>query len=135
MVPALIRDSFLGRAIYIISGRRLLPYPEERPDFVLPARYDLKARDRLSTATSSRHPTTPLTPPHGRRSDAHTLVGVEHPEEKKRRDEDVEKQQRHSSTDGHPGGADNNFDVVDWYGPDDPECPMNVRFVQALILS
>ncbi|KAJ3528909.1 hypothetical protein NM688_g7930 [Phlebia brevispora] len=35
----LVRDSFIGQLIYYASGRRLLNYPEDRPDFVLPERY------------------------------------------------------------------------------------------------
>lgn len=40
LVPAVVRDSFLGTLVYALSGRRVFRHPEELPNFVLPAKYD-----------------------------------------------------------------------------------------------
>ena len=37
--PDVIRESFVGQLIYRLSGRRVLRYQEENPDFVLPDHY------------------------------------------------------------------------------------------------
>lgn len=34
-----VRESFVGRIIYHVSGRKLFTYPEEQPDYVIPAKY------------------------------------------------------------------------------------------------
>lgn len=34
-----VRESFFGRSIYHLSGRKVFNYPEEHPDYVIPSRY------------------------------------------------------------------------------------------------
>lgn len=46
----ILRESMLGEAANRLSGGRLLPFPEQRPDFVIPERY--LASPSLSPATT-----------------------------------------------------------------------------------
>lgn len=46
----ILRESMLGEAANRLSGGRLLPFPEQRPDFVIPERY--LASSPLSAATT-----------------------------------------------------------------------------------
>ncbi|EGW30874.1 multidrug resistance protein 7 [Spathaspora passalidarum NRRL Y-27907] len=39
MVPTLIRDSFVGRLAYQLSGHKYFSYPEEHPDYIVPEKY------------------------------------------------------------------------------------------------
>ncbi|GBL47849.1 hypothetical_protein [Candidozyma auris] len=34
-----VRESFFGRSLYHLSGRKVFTYPEESPDYVIPAKY------------------------------------------------------------------------------------------------
>jgi DHA1 family multidrug resistance protein-like MFS transporter len=122
-IPDLIRESFVGQLIYRGSGRRWFQYIEDRPEFVLPGRYK----------EAMRRASMPDTTVGGRASEAQTLVDPPAP----RAANDVEKQ--HNKIARREGGgnievgdemhdeADKDWlNIVDWYGPDDPECPMNV---------
>ena len=40
----LVRDSFIGQLVNRISGGRLLPYADQRSDYVIPERYLAKAK-------------------------------------------------------------------------------------------
>jgi len=54
----IIRESTVGEIINLISRGRLLPYPDQRPGFVIPERY-LLSRDETSPtpgASFSTHP-------------------------------------------------------------------------------
>lgn len=134
MVPDLVRDSFLGRTIYLLSGRRLLQYPEERRDFVLPKSFEtpshLRTRPTTSSevrpASSSGSSSSSVTA-NPRQSEATAVADQPRPQ-------DIEKQQKHF-VDGAPSSQtaehdadDQDPNVVDWYGPDDPECPSNWSF-------
>jgi MFS transporter, DHA1 family, multidrug resistance protein len=135
MAPLLIRESFFGRIVYVSSGRRIFNYREERPDFVLPERYD-------SGVAKMRHRTPPLPEPtpteeptldDRRRSEAPTLVDPGSKRQSK--DGDVEKQQRRTlETETQEVCKHPDTDVVDWYSSDDPECPMNVRNLSTLLV-
>ncbi|EMD67587.1 hypothetical protein GGP41_007461 [Bipolaris sorokiniana] len=55
MVSALIRDAPIGQILRYLTNNRLLQYPEERPDFVIPAAYTQHTRPlpkRLSSEFS-----------------------------------------------------------------------------------
>lgn len=39
----LLRETFLGKTLRLFSGKRLLQYPEERKDFVVPEQYKLSS--------------------------------------------------------------------------------------------
>lgn len=137
-VPAVVRDSFLGTLVYFLSERRLFRHPEERPDFVLPEKY-AKACQDLPTQQGGDSDASSQT-----RSDAATVVDSSRSE----RDSDgnnrtaetssqttarpssdnvdLEKGQKGKVSQKETVTEDNN--IVDWYGPDDPECPRNWSF-------
>jgi DHA1 family multidrug resistance protein-like MFS transporter len=121
-VPDLIRESFAGQLVYYVSGRRWLRYAEERKDFVLPSRYQ-EAMRRSSMPNTA-----------GRVSEAPTLVDASAP----RAANDVEKQHNKIARREGGGAIDvgdaqhdevdtEELNIVDWYGPNDPACPKNVR--------
>ncbi|GAA5967513.1 hypothetical protein JCM11641_000571 [Rhodosporidiobolus odoratus] len=86
MVADVLRDSTFGQIANILSKGRLFPYEDQRPDYVVPARYLNRASSEVSDApfprTISEAPTyassTPISSPAG----GSTLVnepGVCHP--------------------------------------------------------
>ena len=48
----LVRDSFIGQLVNRASGGRLLPYPDQRSDYVIPERYLAKAKSDPHVSTS-----------------------------------------------------------------------------------
>jgi len=66
-MSALIRDAPIGQIIRYVTGNRFLLYPEEQPDFQIPAAYNRHIRPlpkRLSTSSTSAAPTVePEGPP------------------------------------------------------------------------
>lgn len=133
-VHSIVRDSFLGDVVRLVSRRRLLRHPEEYPDFVIPdsklaANIDVGGARRPSAQVDSESSTLNERAPrdslsdgsataHGHgRSDA-AFSAAPNAEKGKANVEQVERQ---------PDDNDNGGPViVDWYGPDDPECPRNV---------
>ena len=163
-VPDIIRDSFFGQIIYHASGRRLLQYPEERPDFILPERY---AHTRPPRSSRTASPTPEVTGPshsastsasirdeekkekqrysvaegtaEGTVDEEGTIAGDgeedgDRPQESMLADEyfhsppihDVEKAQFAAEEAQRIEAAHHNHNIVEWYGPDDPDCPLNV---------
>jgi MFS transporter, DHA1 family, multidrug resistance protein len=171
-VPDLVRESFLGQFVYYISGRRWLQYAEERPDFVLPMRYQkaqqIRDNEKSSSSTPARHtrPGRDRPPPRlstssnasaaqrtstPRRSEAATLVDADHEHNRPPQPSDTEAAAPPIGGDPADGPVPGNdaekqkvgaskeeerekwddqdwLQMVDWYGPDDPEHPMNVSF-------
>ncbi|KAJ7128081.1 major facilitator superfamily domain-containing protein [Mycena filopes] len=62
MVSDLFRDSTIGQIINYASNGRLLPYPEQRPDYVVPKRFLLPSSQRQLDATASDEATKVGTP-------------------------------------------------------------------------
>jgi DHA1 family multidrug resistance protein-like MFS transporter len=52
----LIRDSTVGQIINTLSAGRLLPYADQRPDYVVPARYNLPGTSATSTICGNQTP-------------------------------------------------------------------------------
>ena len=111
MVADLIRDSTVGQFINYVSSGRFLPYPDQRPDFVVPTHF------------------LPPSTPEWDVSDAVTLCG------------DAEQKKSGTSTPALPrqdtlvidekeismklgqGTVLNDPNIVGWYGEDDPDNP------------
>ncbi|KAJ7241016.1 major facilitator superfamily domain-containing protein [Mycena haematopus] len=129
MVQDLIRDSTIGQIVNYVSGGRLLPYPEQRPGYVVPKRFllpsssDRKESDELAFA-----------------SDAATLCGDDKtkdvsklsspPDTEIKREStittlaaDVESQKQVEDDTAVPDPY-----LVDWDGESDPENPRNWSF-------
>jgi MFS transporter, DHA1 family, multidrug resistance protein len=128
MVSDLIRESFVGQLVYRLSGRRAFQYAEEKPGFTLSERYT--SREKPGPVPSTRPPSE-SDPAGPRRSEAATLVG-----EPESNTNDVEKGNKVGRPSHPTNGSEEEprseedeetwRNTVDWYGPDDPECPMNV---------
>ncbi|KAJ7286873.1 major facilitator superfamily domain-containing protein [Mycena rebaudengoi] len=117
MVQDLIRDSTVGQIINYISGGRFLPYPEQRPGYVVPRRFLLPSSERKNLDAVA--------------SDATTLCGDMQASTPNKRDsastlaEDVEslKQVDHFTPLPDPY-------LVGWDGDSDPENPRNWSFAK-----
>ena len=110
-VPDLIRDSVIGQLIYHGSGRRLLQYTEERPEYIPRLQHETKPNPRLSGATAV----------------SNALDNNEKNAERKENPDSAEAPKADTRRDVENGTYEHHSDlVVDWYGTDDPECPVNV---------
>lgn len=145
--PDLFRASFVGQLIYYASGRKVLRYREEKPDFVVPERYLTPPSRRFSSTEQSdsvtiddreRRTSTFKTskneavvhevaaPPavHSPQAQEST-VGREYLHHG-----DVEKAAFAGTAEGVPDKpeAEPAYDpyLVEWYGPDDIDNPYNV---------
>lgn len=143
-VPDLIRESALGQLIYYGSGRRLFRYAEEKEDFQVPEQYARADVKEKSIAPSSDDATLNNRPSGSMRrrnsgqsrtseqtsSDrASTFVEKETALHSKKADDPEEgmlppEVQQDEVEEVRNAKAKAN--LVDWYGPDDPESPMNV---------
>lgn len=105
MVADIIRDSTIGQLINSISNGRFLPYQDQRPDYVVPARFS-----------------TPLDV-----SDASTLCDDEREQKKSGTSTPMTVLQKEETLDEKDISmkldkmADPN--IVGWYGDDDPDNP------------
>ncbi|KAK4704006.1 MFS transporter, DHA1 family, multidrug resistance protein, partial [Phenoliferia sp. Uapishka_3] len=103
----IIRDSTVGQILNAVSKGRLLPYPDQRPDYVIPARY-------LSTNASTE------SAPVSRRPSAATLVDSQIVLQESPVDVEkgVEKPVAEFEEPANPF-------LVTWDGPNDPDNPRN----------
>jgi DHA1 family multidrug resistance protein-like MFS transporter len=121
MVQDLIRDSTIGQIINYLSNGRVLPYPEQRPGYVVPKHFLLPSSERSDSDAVA--------------SDAATLCGDKTKEESKtssppdtemKREStastlavDLESQQKHlDEATAFPDPY-----LVGWNGDSDPENP------------
>jgi DHA1 family multidrug resistance protein-like MFS transporter len=95
--PLIVRVQFVGQVINAVSNGRLLPYPEEEPGFVLPPQYQQHDKG-ASPQPRPRPGVMGETPVSEVPTPCHTPV---------------------------TGEAEANPNLVTWYGPEDPENPMN----------
>lgn len=144
-IPDLIRESTLGQLIYYGSGRRLFRYVEEKEDFQIPEQYsrapvkeksiapssdDTTLNDQAGGSLRRRNSNQSRTSDQTRLSDpASTLVEKENARPPKKVDDPEERMlppevQQDEVDQVRDSKA--NANLVDWYGPNDPECPMNV---------
>ena len=114
MVADIIRDSTVGQFLNFISNGRLLPYQEQRPDFVVPAHFS--------------SPSTPSTPGWDA-SDAATLCGdvsqkksgASTPVTVLTREDTIVVDEKELGMKLDSETSDPN--LVSWYGGDDPDNP------------
>lgn len=132
----ILRESTVGEILNRVSGGRILPYPDQRPDFVIPKRYLATSSPPSGSAPITRAASS-ATLAADRNSVASGVTAAGHGG---RADVEVEKANRPQSDatlEAGPepieGGAEKSpetkgFQVVDWYGEDDPENPRNWSF-------
>ena len=140
----LVRESFVGQLIYHLSGRRFLQYAEDRPDFELPEKYAVLSRNGNRT-NGANSETATLVPESkqdekSKRPESGVSVSTTTPEpiqSNRLTESNMAAQQANPPTDVEKGKSnvihrktevDNPY-LVDWYGPNDPEYPRNVRFI------
>lgn len=137
----IIRESTVGELLNRASGGRILPYPDQRPDFVIPERY-LASSTPASTSTS-----TPVT----RVPSAQTLADADKASiasgvtatvaRTKIAVEKVDSVDSDATLEAGPAQIDTavidkslantkGFQLVDWYANDDPENPRNWSFAK-----
>ncbi|GJE98392.1 MFS general substrate transporter [Phanerochaete sordida] len=149
--PDILRDSLFGRIVYYASGRHLFRCPEELPGFVLPTRYAghpenlAPSANRPASPSLSSHPSQVGSAPDAeeRRTSKAPLLDdatTEHAEKNESHMPHRESGMAHEVLHLHPHDAEkgdiaamereeerinSNPNIVDWYGPDDPESPAN----------
>ncbi|KAJ6783443.1 hypothetical protein PWT90_01690 [Aphanocladium album] len=122
----LIREAPLGQAIRLLSGNKLLQYPEERPGFQLPPEY-LETLSQNEKSASSQTLTEESTPSVADQSDSSESLKNE---EASYNDDTVEAQRqlalaRTKSAPIAPQKTADGIVLVDWYTTDDPANPQN----------
>ncbi|CAN6629736.1 fluconazole resistance protein 1 [Trichomonascus vanleenenianus] len=123
MVSSFFRDSFWGRLIYHLSGKKLLIHPEEEPGYVIPDKYlGGNVATEVSIEKSSRPPsehqknTGPVEEAVLARTGTITTVRSL-PSDHNENENDNSKQE---SSDGS-----DEYIMVTWEGDNDPENPYN----------
>lgn len=116
-----VRDSFFGRMVYHGSGHRLFNHKEERPDYVVPAKY--LGESEVAEFNESKKSTEGNTEGIAEGSAGSSSSTLSQPEAKDEKDaENAEKDE-------------NDHIMVDFDGPDDPENPYNWPLWQKVIFA
>ncbi|KAG7409466.1 Caffeine resistance protein 5 [Fusarium oxysporum f. sp. rapae] len=110
-----IRDAPLGQILRFVTNNRLFKYPEERPDFEIPAAWSrlLSEADLGHVChTGTETPFTIVNPT----SDQNTIEGP-----------DIESKtiDYNGDIDAAPNATENGVILVDWYSDQDPANPQN----------
>lgn len=133
----ILRESTVGEILNRISGGRILPYPDQRPDFVIPERYLATfSPASASTPITRVASATTLEDRHSAVSGvtATAIHGKAAAEKEK-----VDGPQSDLMLEAGPQPTETvleqlpdtkGFTVVDWYGDDDPENPRNWSFAK-----
>lgn len=114
----LVRDAALGQLLRLISPK-LAPYPDERPDYVVPPKY-LVGPSGTATPAQKRH--SGDGGPAMTRGSSETLVTGPNGEDPEKGPKDEAPQKPKAIV----GPSGEKYVLVDWDGPDDPERPMFV---------
>ncbi|KAK9341808.1 hypothetical protein V1522DRAFT_418072 [Lipomyces starkeyi] len=100
----IIRASFGGEIIHLLSGGRLLQYPDQQPGFIVPSTFGVRVADDVAQLSS---------------------LGRNGPEAALKLAEDkLDFESDYSSSSSAASTLAPSY-IVDWYGTDDPENPRN----------
>lgn len=146
------RESTVGELLNRVSGGRILPYPDQRPDFVIPERY-LATSSPASTSSSSPVTRTPSSATLCAKEDISSSDAVSAPTTTSEKKSDIithptstgidvekfDTVRSEATLEAGPelrvnGGGEKvepdtkGYQLVDWYGDDDPENPRNWSF-------
>ena len=132
----ILRESTVGELLNRVSSGRILPYPDQRPDFVIPERF-LATSSPASTSTPiTRVPSTEtLADKASTVSEATTTIATR----TNIAIEKVDTVQSEATLEAGPEPVETaidksvntkGFQLVDWYGDDDPENPRNWSFAK-----
>jgi MFS transporter, DHA1 family, multidrug resistance protein len=127
----ILRESTVGELLNRASGGRILPYPDQRSDFVIPERY-LATSSPASTSTPiTRVPTSETLADKASVASAATAFRTNVAVEK------VDTVHSDNTLEAGPSEAaiekaidTKGFQLVDWYGDDDAENPRNWSFAK-----
>jgi DHA1 family multidrug resistance protein-like MFS transporter len=97
------RDSTVGQCLRLLGGKHIIRYPEEHPNFELPAQY-LQEKPATLDQPEKREPRTPSEIEDGRVSSEHTSQQI---------------------TPTNSNTVEENHTLVTWYSDDDPDNPHN----------
>ncbi|VVT58120.1 uncharacterized protein SAPINGB_P006047 [Magnusiomyces paraingens] len=144
MAPDLIRDSVAGNLINWLSNGKLLPYPEQRPDFVVPDKYLTDPPQVLQEKLASLSPTASLEQPspalfttRSQESPSISSSSLRKEEEESPRVYEAVDEERDlgilpqksldplAQPDDSRSIDHGQFIVVDWYDLNDPDNPQN----------
>ncbi|WWC64926.1 uncharacterized protein I303_107540 [Kwoniella dejecticola CBS 10117] len=127
-----LRESFAGQVIRAITGSRLLPYPDELPDYVLPNRYRFHEKTTQDAPSDSQRPSDHpfhernLAP--GENAEQHGRLSTTSDNS----DTTLVVDERLVTRQGGQGIPPDKIkelmgksEIVTWYGPEDPENPLN----------
>lgn len=142
--PALVRDSFFGQFVYHTSGYRFFRHADELPESSISSRFAEPFDQKLS-ATSSRTATIAEEPREDKRpslreedsDDRRQLETVVEDDAESGRTKcdktnvDIEKGEVAASEKIEVERTPSNSRLVDWYGPEDSDNPMNVSIYPA----
>ena len=127
----ILRESTFGELLNRVSGGRILPYPDQRPDFVIPEHY-------LATSPSTSAPITRVPTTQTLADKASIISGATAvPTRTNVAVEKVDTIQPDGTLEAGPEPVETavdksvntkGFQLVDWYGDDDPENPRNWSF-------
>ncbi|MCJ1246194.1 hypothetical protein MMC30_003399 [Trapelia coarctata] len=111
MMMDLIREAPLGQLLRYLTNNRVLLYPEERPDFVLPVTYQaiLEGKESQLSSTQTTPAPTIIETKHGNTGDTDPEAGAGQKTEQLI----------------VPQLAADGTILVDWYTVNDPENPLN----------
>jgi MFS transporter, DHA1 family, multidrug resistance protein len=116
----ILRDSTVGQFLNSVSGGHILPYADQKPGFVFP---DRSQGDSFSgTSTMVRDSTGTMPPPR---------LNKERPYEENGSNQTlpVARDIENVQPDAAKMAKKADLNLVDWYGPDDPDNP---RFVESM---
>ena len=133
----ILRESTVGELLNRVSGGRILPYPDQRSDFVIPEQYLATSTPPSTSAPITRVPSAAtLAGKSGVVSGATTpAIRTNIPIEKVdtvRSDATLEvgPDPVVTAVAGEKSVDAKGFQLVDWYGDDDPENPRNWSFAK-----
>ncbi|KAF5548736.1 H+ antiporter [Fusarium napiforme] len=120
-----IRDAPLGQILRFVTNNRLFKYPEERPQFELPAAWNciLNSADlRTALHTGTDTPSTIVNPT----SDQNTIEGL---------DLEGKDQDTNGPTHARPKVTEPGVILVDWYSDQDPANPQKWSNLRRALIS
>lgn len=115
----LFRETFFGHTVRFFTGNKVLQYPEERTDFVLPAGYSIS--DSCATPQGDGQPSQDayLSSPG---IDEKTAGQGRAESAEASRNSDLTKEKFHTIV---PSISEDGTILVDWYSSEDPANPQN----------
>ncbi|KAK4058635.1 GTPase-activating protein [Microbotryomycetes sp. JL221] len=123
-LSVLMRDTFAGQLVYLLSGRKVFTHQEEDESFQVPDKY-------LETSEKRHKPSNRLQNGNSKQAQQSSASNDDDAERGGAQREPQRRQSDASSSDAtavqsrDSEQSDQDENIVDWYGPDDKENPLN----------